>query len=141
MSGDHVGEADGRQQKPVTLLEKIATGLSALLVCLLIAVLVRDAAHPDTPPRFAVEPGAITLVGRSNRIPVTVRNLGDKSAKSVVVHVALVSARSDSVVAESDVIIDWLPGRSSRDIVGMLTPSSGSERTNVRVDVRGYAVP
>src|SRR3954464_11805760 len=118
------GRSENEQhEQPVTLLEKIATTLSALLVAALIVVLVRDALHRDAPPRFTVDVGSIALVGPGYHVPVTVHNLGDKSAKSVVVHLELVIARNDSVAAESDVEIDWLPGQSSRDVMGVFAAS------------------
>jgi uncharacterized protein (TIGR02588 family) len=134
------GEGGERREQPVTLLEKIATTLSALLVAALVVVLVRDAQRPDAPPRFSVDVGTIAVTGPRFHVPVTVHNLGDKSAKSVVVHLELVIARNDSVAAESDVEIDWLPGQSSRDVMGVFA-SSSAENATVRADVRGYAVP
>jgi uncharacterized protein (TIGR02588 family) len=135
-------ESDGAEhQKPVTLLEKIATTISALVVALLLAVLVRDALRSDAPPRLTVEVGRADSVGASYRVPATLHNRGDKSAKSVVVHFELVIARNDSVAAESDVTIDWLPGESSRDVVGLFRRDAAGERANVRADVRGYVAP
>jgi uncharacterized protein (TIGR02588 family) len=80
------------------------------------------------------------LVAGSYHAPVTVKNSGDESAKAVIVHMELVA--SDSVLAESDVTIDWLPGNSSRDVVGVFARSaSGPQPTGVRAEVHGYATP
>ena len=133
-------EGSEPREQPVTLLEKVATTLSALLVAALVVILVRDALRPDAPPGFSVDVGTVAAAGPRFHVPVTVHNLGDKSAKSVVVHLELVIARNDSVAAESDVEIDWLPGQSSRDVMGVFAARSG-EQTSVRADVRGYAVP
>jgi uncharacterized protein (TIGR02588 family) len=103
-------------------------------------VLLWNAAHPNTPAAFAVHPHAIGVVEGSYRAPVTVQNTGDESAKSLVVHLELVAAYS--TLAESDVTIDWLPGNSSRDLVGVFARRpTGPAPTAVRAEVRGFVVP
>jgi uncharacterized protein (TIGR02588 family) len=137
------GAPAGKDEKdrPITPLEKIATGLSALLVALLIAVLIWDAAHPDMPARLKIEVASPSIVGSQYEIPVKVHNRGDKSAKDVVVHLELVAAASDSVIAESDLTIDWLPRESSRDLVGSFARPATTSPPLVRGDIRGYIVP
>jgi Protein of unknown function (DUF2393). len=71
---------------------------------------------------------------------VTVRNSGDDAAKRVMVHLELVA--SDSVLAQSDLTIDWLPGNTSKDVVGLFTrPPAAPRPTGVRAEVRGYEAP
>jgi uncharacterized protein (TIGR02588 family) len=131
------GESENR---PVGTLEKIASTVSALLIAGLLAVLLWDAFHPNTEPSFTTQLGKVALVSGSYHAPVTVKNSGDESAKEVVVHVELLA--SDSVLAESDVTIDWLPGNSSRKVVGVFSrPASGLQPTGVRAEVHGYATP
>jgi uncharacterized protein (TIGR02588 family) len=121
-------------------LEHAATAVSGLLVAGLLGVLVWDAVHPNTKPSFATMPSSMVMAGGSYRVPIAVKNNGDEAAKAVAVHLSLVA--SDSVLAESDITIDWLPGRSSRQIVGLFAPPpSGPQPTGVRAEVRGYAVP
>ena len=141
MSDEPQQEQRKDRQQEVTLLEKIATALSALLVAALIAVLLWDASHPDTPPRFTVDQGAPILDGANYRFPVVVHNHGDKSAKAVVVHLELIATPADTVIDESELTIDWLPGQSSRDIVGLFKRPTNGERAGVRAEVRGYVVP
>jgi uncharacterized protein (TIGR02588 family) len=121
-------------------LERVATVMSTLLVLGLLSVLIWDAAHPNTQPRFVTHPASMTVASGVFRTPVSVRNLGDDPAKAVVVHVELVAA--DSVLSETDIVIDWLPGNSSREVVGWFTRrATGPSPTGVRAEVRGYATP
>jgi uncharacterized protein (TIGR02588 family) len=134
-----------KTEQPVTLLEMLATAMSALLIApliaLLVALLIWDAAHPDAPARLTIDVSPPAVVGPQYQVPVTVHNRGDKSAKDVVVHFELVAAAIDSVIAESDLTVDWLPRESSRDIVGLFARKSIASAVGSRVDVRGYVVP
>src|SRR5690242_1122602 len=139
---DTGAEQDGQaeQERRVGTLEMVATAVSALLVALLLSVLLWDAFHPNSAPAFEAQPGSIAVTDRMYRVPVTVRNSGDDAAKEVVVHLELVA--SDSVLAESDLTIDWLPGNTSRQLVGLFArPASGPTPTGVRAEVRGYVTP
>lgn len=121
-------------------LEIVATALSALLVAGILSVLIWDAFHPNAPPAFDTQPGRVAITNGSYRIPVSVRNSGDDAAKAVVVHLQLVA--SDSVLAESDLTIDWLPGNTSKELVGLFArPASAPMPTGVRAEVRGYVTP
>lgn len=134
--GDGAPAAD-RRAGP---LEIVATALSSLLLAALLGILIRDAVHPHSPPAFATHPGAVAMAGGSYRVPVSVRNSGDDAAKGVVVHLELVA--SDSVLAQSDLTVDWLPGNTSKEVVGLFTrPPSGPSPTGVRAEVRGYETP
>jgi hypothetical protein len=58
----------------------------------------------------------------------------------VVVHLELVAG--DSVLAESDLTVDWLPGNSRRRVNGIFRRSPSELRaTGVRSEVRGYVTP
>jgi uncharacterized protein (TIGR02588 family) len=95
-------------------LERLATIVSALLVLAVIAVLVWDAAHPDRPPALEASAGAPRMVGRFWHVPISVRNAGDVAVQDVAVSVTL--AHPDTTVKDVDIHIDWLPGRSEREI-------------------------
>jgi len=125
----------------VTPLEMVATGLSIVLVGLLIAVLIRDAVHPDPPARLTVSVAEPAVSGAQYRIPLTIRNDGGQSARDVVVHLELVAMPGDSVIAESDLTIDWLPRESSRNAVGLFARQSANVTVGARADVRAYIVP
>jgi len=128
------------QDRRAGRLEIVATAISAVLIASLLSVLLWDALHPNTAPAFSTKPGRIVTAGGSYRVPVTVRNSGDDAAREVVVHLELVAA--DSLLAESDVTIDWLPGNTSRQLVGLFArPASGPSPSGVRAEVRGYVTP
>jgi uncharacterized protein (TIGR02588 family) len=133
------GESPEDGPAPAGPLEIIATIVSALLIAGLIGVLVRDALHPNLPPAFEVRAEAMQSSGASYRVPLHVRNAGDESAKSVVVHVELTAA--DTAVSETEVTLDWLPGRSTREAVAVFSRRDAQAATGVRAEVRGYAVP
>ena len=121
-------------------LEVMATALSALIIASVLSVLIWDAFHPNTPPAFTTEPGRVATALGSYRVPVTVHNSGDDAAKAVVVHVELLAA--DSVLAESDLTIDWLPGNTSKELVALFArPPSSPPPTGIRAEVRGYVTP
>lgn len=131
--------SEERQPKSPGALEKIATAISALLIASLLAVLIWDATHPNRSPEFEVTTGQFEPAGSVYRLPVHVSNTGDESAKSVVVHVELV--RADTAISESDITIDWLPGRSKRDAIAVFSREDATSGAAVRAEVRGYAVP
>jgi uncharacterized protein (TIGR02588 family) len=121
-------------------LEVVATAISAVIIASVLSVLLWDAFHPNTPPAFTTEPGRIAIARGLYRVPVTVRNSGDDAAKAVVVHLELLA--SDSVLAESDLTIDWLPGNTSKQLVALFArPASSPTPTGVSAEVRGYATP
>ena len=121
-------------------LEVVATAISALIIASVLSVLLWDAFQPNTPPAFTTQPGRIAIARGLYRVPVTVRNSGDDAAKAVVVHVELLA--SDSVLAESDLTIDWLPGNTSKQLVALFArPTSSPTPIGVSAEVRGYATP
>ena len=137
MSDLEKGDETGR---PATLLEKIATAISALLIVGLLIVLIVDAVQHNAEASFATSIGALQELSGAVRVPITVRNLGDDAARSVVVHAELLAA--DSILGETDVTVDWLPGKSSRDVVALFSPARPTPRSmNVRAEVRGFAIP
>jgi uncharacterized protein (TIGR02588 family) len=121
-------------------LEIVATAISALLIASLLGVLIWDAFQPNAPPAFATHAGRVTSASGAYRVPMTVRNVGDDAAKEVVVHLELVA--SDSVLTESDITIDWLPGNTNKELVALFArPATGPTPTGVRAEVRGYVRP
>jgi len=134
------GEGSSVAEHRAGALEMIATAVSALLVCGILGVLIWDAVHPNTRPAFAAHAGRVGISNGAYHVPVSVHNSGDDAAKAVVVHLELVA--SDSVLAESDLTIDWLPGNTSKEVVGLFArPASAPSPTGVHVEVRGYATP
>jgi uncharacterized protein (TIGR02588 family) len=106
-------------------LERLATALSALLVLAVVSVLVWDAAHPDRPPALEASAGTPHPVGNRWHVPINVRNGGDVAVQDIAVSVTL--EHPDTTVRDIDIHIDWLPGRSEREIdaVFAVDPSRG----------------
>ena len=137
--GDGKGERpDEEAAKPLTPLERGATILSALLVLFLLSVLIWDAVHPNTPPTFTTKTIKTEERESGYRAEVEVENTGDDAAKSVIVHVEILGA--DTTLAESDLTIDWLPGRSKHVVVGFW-PKPKERVMGVKPEVRGYSNP
>ena len=106
-------------------LEVLATWVSGALVLAVIAVLVWDAAHPDRPAALEATAGAPKQVGTRWHVPITVRNTGDVGVQEVDVGVALTGA--DTTVDDLTIRIDWLPGRSERQVYAVfkVNPARG----------------
>ena len=113
-------------------VERLATIISAALVLAVIAVLVWDAVHPDRPAALDASTGTPRAVGSHWHVPIIVRNSGDVAVQEVSVSVAL--AHPDTSVKDIDIRIDWLPGRSQREIdaVFPVDPSRGKLTAEVR---------
>ena len=107
-------EGRGYRSSGPDWIERLATIVSALLVLAVVAVLVWDAVHPDRPPALDASTGAPHVVGRHWHVPITVRNSGDVAVQEVSVSVAL--EHPDTAVKDIHIQIDWLPGRSQREI-------------------------
>jgi uncharacterized protein (TIGR02588 family) len=137
---DDEANNEGESGKPLTPLERAATIASALIVLFLLSVLVWDAAHPNAPPSFRVHPGRVEIRDNAYRAEVDVENTGDDAAKSVMVHLELLGR--DTTLAETDLTIDWLPGRSRHRVVGFFPrPERAGEVIGVKPEVHGYSAP
>ena len=135
---DEHGENGGDERKPPSRLEILASAFSALLVAALIAIIIWDATHESTPPAFEARAGTPQLVGSVYRLPIVVHNTGDEAARSVVVHVEMRNA-ADSVLSESDLTVDWLPGKSDHELVAFFEKPNMEHR--FMTDVRGFTQP
>jgi uncharacterized protein (TIGR02588 family) len=133
-------ESNETRSSEPSLLEKIATAISVVLVVSLFSVLVFDAFHPNTEPSLAATVGPLRETTLAYRAQITVRNVGDDAAKSVVVHAEL--RTRDSTLSKTDVTVDWLPGQSSRAVVVLFARAPSLPRpTEIRAEVRGFTVP
>ncbi|HUQ20725.1 MAG TPA: hypothetical protein VM099_14005 [Gemmatimonadaceae bacterium] len=133
-------EKEGAEEagKALTPLERAATIVSALLVAFLLSVLIWDAIHPNTPAAFTARKIKIEERETGYRTEIEVANTGDDAAKSVMVHVEMIGA--DTTLAETDLTIDWLPGRSKHVVVGFWPKLHGNV-LDVKAEVRGYSEP
>ena len=130
-------EGKGEEQRPPSWLEKAATALSCLLIAGLVAVLVHDALSKHEPAAFSVVTGKPDIVKDSYRIPIRVYNTGDMAARTVMVHVEVKGA--DTVFSETDLTLDWLPGKSSHSVIGYLKRPSAPH--SIESEVTGYSDP
>ena len=112
-------------------VERLATLISAALVLAVIAVLVWDAVHPDRPAALDASAGTPRMVGGHWHVPIVVKNSGDVAVQEVSVNVGL--EHPDTSGKDIDIRIDWLPGRSEREIdaVFAVDPSRGKLRAEV----------
>ena len=108
------GEEGQEQPSGPDWVERLATLISALLVLAVVAVLVWDAVHPDRPASLDASTGTPRAVGGKWHVPIIVRNSGDVAVQEVSVSVGL--EHPDTSVKDVDIRIDWLPGRSQREI-------------------------
>jgi uncharacterized protein (TIGR02588 family) len=129
---------DEEAAKPLTPLEKGATIISAVLVLSLLSILIWDAVHPNSSPTFTTRTIKTEERETGYRAEIEVENTGDDAAKSVIVHVEMLGA--DTTLAETDLTIDWLPGRSKHVVVGFW-PKPKERVTGVKPEVRGYSNP
>ncbi len=92
----------------------------------------------NDPPIVEVEVGAAQPRNGTYVVPVTLRNLGDRTAESVVVEVALVQGGTDIETAE--LTIDFLPRQSTRS--GWVTFSTNpAAADSIEPHVFGYQEP
>ena len=130
-------DREGDSEEHTTWLEWVATIVSCLLIAGLAGVLIHDAMKEHTPAAFKVVTGRPDIVGDSYRIPVRVYNTGDAAARTVMVHVE--ASAPDTVFVETDLTLDWLPGKSSHSVIGYLKRPTAPHV--IRSEVRGYSDP
>jgi hypothetical protein len=78
MSENSEAEASPRS---IGVLEKVATGVSALLVFAILFVLIRDAVHPNVEATFVTSARLLTTDATAYHVPVDVMNTGDEVRK------------------------------------------------------------
>lgn len=84
---------------------------SAILVVSAIGVLAWQGARDRRPPALEARVDSVAVRGEVHHLHLTVRNDGDRSAAAVQLRARLL--HDDVVVAESEVVLDWVPGRSA----------------------------
>ena len=117
-------------------LELIVTWISGVLFLGLLGFLLWDARQPSDPPAFETVIEAREVRGSYGYVTVAVRNVGDEAARSVEVRV---TPESGDPASEAHFTIDWLPGRSTRRGVAVL--SQRVDLGRLRAEVAGYAKP
>ena len=118
-------------------LERIASWTSGALMLALAAFLVWDARKTDLPAAVEATAEAPRASGTRYLLPVLVRNTGDEPAQDVQVKIEI--RDGDKVVADADLTIDWLAGRSKRHVVAVLPVNPATAK--VSVEVTGFTEP
>ena len=82
-------------------LEWVVFFISLLLLCGVLGYLVYDALTIGSqPPTIELELGEVTVHGEQYMLPVTIRNVGDRTAEDVIVEVVLLSDTEELEAAE-----------------------------------------
>lgn len=100
---------DGQQRRGA--LETVVLVVSVLLVVASVGVLVWQGVQGNRPPMLETRVDSAVARGGAHYLHITVRNEGDRSAAAAQLRARLL--RDTIVVAESEVVLDWVPGRSS----------------------------
>ena len=129
---DRAQDAERKEPSGPDWVEVFATWVSGVLVLAVVAVLVWDAWHPDRPPTLDATAGTPKHVGTHWHVPITVRNTGDVGVQEIGVGVALTGA--DTTVNDVTIRIDWLPGRSEREVYAVfpVDPARGKLSAEVQ---------
>jgi uncharacterized protein (TIGR02588 family) len=92
-------------------LETIVLTASALLVAGSIAVLSWQGMRDERPPELVSRVDSVVSRGGAHHLHVTVWNDGDATAAGAQLRARLL--RDTAVVAESEAVVQWVPGRSA----------------------------
>jgi uncharacterized protein (TIGR02588 family) len=94
--------------------EWVVAGIGLVLVLAVLGYLVLDAFHsPDTPPAPEVQVLGVEAQAGRFLVRFSARNGGSRTAEQLKVVATLKEA--GKVVEEVDTVMDFLPGRSSRE--------------------------
>lgn len=102
------GREESERRNP---LETVVLTVSALLVAGSVAVLAWQGAREERPPELVLHVDSIVSRGEMHHVHVTVRNDGDATAAAAQLRARL--RRDATVVAESEAVVQWVPGRSA----------------------------
>ena len=128
-----------RKQENIPAAEWAVAGLGAAMVVVALIVLVGDAMRADGEPAaitFTVDTVVAAPAGYLAK--VTARNTGSETAAGLVIHGVLHGA-DGAAVETSELVLDYLPGRSTRAIVFMFTRDPAMHRLSVTA--RAYQAP
>lgn len=119
-------------------LEWTCFGVGLLLVVSVLGYLVYDAMTTGhAPPRIEFQIGEADELGGRFRVPVTVLNLGDRTAESLHVEVVLKAAGKEE---RGEFVVDHLPRRGRRDgYVNFQTDPRKAESVEARA--AGFQMP
>ena len=128
-------DARKEPQRP-NWLARLVSAISAMMVLALLGVIAWDAVHPDLPPTPRARTATMRQMANHMQIGVEVLNAGDMAARDVLVRVALTTP--DTTI-DDEITIDWLPGRSRREVT-VIIPFIG-QSPRVTAEVQGFVTP
>lgn len=118
-------------------LEWAVSIASAFLILAMLVYLAWEGLTLREPPSFQAAVDSIWTAAGRHYISADIQNTGDNSVESIIVGFELM--RADSMVAETEVTLDWLPAHSRREVVALF--DDVPRRHRITVEVRGYLVP
>lgn len=120
-------------------LEWLVFAIGLALIVPIVAYLAYDAATlGHEPPVVEVQVGAAEARGNVYMIPVTLENLGDRTAESVVVEISLLEG--DEELETAELTVDFLPRQSTRS--GWVTFTIDPETVDdIEAHVLGFQEP
>jgi uncharacterized protein (TIGR02588 family) len=129
--------ADGRDQRPPSTAERVTLGIGLAVILGLIGLVVfLYVADGDAPPLIEAIP-LLADVRRENgtyALRIAIANRGDRTARDVLVLVALATDGEPPETAEFTV--DFLAGGETIEVTAVLSADPGSGTLDV--DVAGY---
>lgn len=119
--------------------EKLFTVFSLLLIAGLVGYLLVESFKTNTPPAFELKPSPAEQRGDFVAVRISVKNGGEDTAKAVQVRGEIAVEGSEPVQAEAT--LDWLPGRSSRDVTLLFSEDAATSVGAAKFEVVGYEEP
>ena len=131
--------SDEREREKTPWLELAIGGLGALVLALMLGFLVHDAFGDgeDAPVDIALERGEFAELDAGWRVPVTVRNLGDRPAEAVELRAELELPSGE--VEEAALVLDFLAPRGSVEAAFLF--DQDPDGAELRLRAVGYLVP
>ena len=117
------------------MLETIFTFLSAAVILSIIIYLGVKVNQSEAPPEFELTHETPTERGDSWHVEVRAKNIGDQAVREVEIEGVIDTLPEKTEAAAS---IDWLPGKSSRDVVLVYDEEP---TTSIQLSVKGYLMP
>lgn len=118
-------------------LERAVAGISLLLLVAVIGYLVWEGVAQNEPPTFEWRTSDVRAVASDHHVWLEITNVGGSSARNLDLRAEV--RGGDTLVAEADASLDWLPTSSSRQAVVIL-PVDPREHT-LEVVFVGYELP
>ncbi|MDQ3698326.1 MAG: hypothetical protein M3373_09920 [Gemmatimonadota bacterium] len=104
------GGAGGKGER-ASILEVVASAVSALIILAIVAFLMWEGTRPAILPTFELRLGDPQRVGDVYYVPVRVRNGGTRAARGVAIRVEVAGGDPGP---GAEVTLEWVPAKSER---------------------------